>query len=424
MVMDCHHLCVIFILFRACQGELHCKHEDCGDSTSLYKERYESQTVVEESPYMISPDDFYYKFVAEHRPLVMRRAAKNWPANKVWTQDYLIQSFNEGSQVSVTKGIQNFPFGSKLHLPIKEFFVRSMQEDLMLCDKPTTQMLSDMTAPLCLRCQQFMKKMKVLYWSRQYQSDASTSLFFHPDEQLLTVVNGSAKVTLVSPLYSEKLPFNPEELLTISRLNTDIILKLSSEGIPHLTADLHKGDMLYIPQMWWQHVTLSADYNQFVQFFWPSKMTPNLQSSSKTKDLNQLPSMQASLRSLLRKYEERFLVMGVPPLDCPLQDKRMSDYTFETGKMSPEEYQAIHNGPDFTEDEPCNFDMSNQQSPCHFDTCFEDAEAPICIRYILEYCSRWEDRGCAIELPQLLNKMDKVTMEQITTMKSPYLQAN
>lgn len=59
--------------------------------------------------------------------------------------------------------------------------------------------------------------------------------------------------------------------------------------------------------------------------------------------------MQASLRSLLRKYEERFLVMDVPPLDCPLQDKRMSDYTFETGKMSPEEYQAIHNGPDFTE---------------------------------------------------------------------------
>lgn len=41
--------------------------------------------------------------------------------------------------------------------------------------------------------------------------------------------------------------------------------------------------------------------------------------------------------------------MDVQPLDCPQQDKRMSDYTFETGKMSPDEYQAIHNGPDFTE---------------------------------------------------------------------------
>ena len=64
---------------------------------------------------------------------------------------------------------------------------------------------------------------------------------------------------------------------------------------------------------------------------------------------DQFSSMQASLRSLLRKYEERFLTMDVPPLDCPQQDKRMSDYTFETGKMTPEEYQAIHNGPDFTE---------------------------------------------------------------------------
>ena len=59
--------------------------------------------------------------------------------------------------------------------------------------------------------------------------------------------------------------------------------------------------------------------------------------------------MQASLRSLLRKYEEKFLMMDVEPLNCSEQDKRMSDYTFETGKMSPEEYEAIHNGPDFSE---------------------------------------------------------------------------
>jgi len=42
-------------------------------------------------------------------------------------------------------------------------------------------------------------------------------------------------------------------------------------------------------------------------------------------------------------------MMDVPLLDCPQQDKRMSDYTFETGKMAPDEYEAIHNGPDLTE---------------------------------------------------------------------------
>lgn len=420
-------LFVMFIVFRTCQGALQCKHDACGESTSRYTEPYESKTssVIEEIPFMISPEDFYYKFVAKHKPLVLRRTATNWPANKIWTEEYLVQSFNKlGSQVLAAKRIQEFPFGPKLHLPVEEFFIRSVQDDLTLCDKATTQMLSDITAPLCLRCQQILKNMKVLYWLRRYQSEASMPLFIHPDEQLLTVINGSAKVTLVSPLYSEKLPFDDKELLAISSINTDILSKLSSGGIPYLTVELHVGDMLYIPQMWWQHITLSADDNLFIQFSWPSQMQTNsyLKSPSESKD-EQL-SMQALLRSLLKKYEERLLMMDVPLLDCPQQDIRMSDYTFETGKMTPDEYQAIHNGPDLTEEEVCNFDKSNQKSPCHFGSCFEDPEAPTCIRYILDYCSHWEDRGCTIELPQLLNKVDKRTMEQITTMKSPYLLVN
>lgn len=197
---------------------------------------------------------------------------------------------------------------------------------------------------------------------------------------------------------------------------------LSSRGIPHLTVDLDEGDLLYIPQMWWQHVTFSAEYNLFVQFLWPSRTSKNsakLRSSSLIRGDN-LPSMPASFRSLLRKYEEKFLMMDVQPLDCSDQDKRMSEYTFETGKMSPEKYEIIHNGPDFTEEEACNFDMNNLQSPCHFASCFKDPESPICIRYILDYCGHWQDRGCAIELPQLLNKVDKNLMTQIMSLKSSY----
>ena len=41
--------------------------------------------------------------------------------------------------------------------------------------------------------------------------------------------------------------------------------------------------------------------------------------------------------------------MDVPSLDCPQQDMRMSSYTFETGKMSEEDYKEIHDGPDYTE---------------------------------------------------------------------------
>ena len=76
-------LFVIFILLRTCHGVLQCKHDGCAESTSRYKEPYESQSFIEVIPYMISPEDFYYKFVAKHRPLVLRKTAINWPANKV-----------------------------------------------------------------------------------------------------------------------------------------------------------------------------------------------------------------------------------------------------------------------------------------------------------------------------------------------------
>ena len=64
---------------------------------------------------------------------------------------------------------------------------------------------------------------------------------------------------------------------------------------------------------------------------------------------NQLSSIQKAIKSLLRRYEERFLGTNVPSLVCPHQDMRMSSFIFETGKMSDEEYQFFHNGPDFTE---------------------------------------------------------------------------
>ena len=76
---------LVLTLFGVCYGssELYCKQDDCNESTNKYKELYEPQSSVEDSPYMISPEDFYYKFVAQHRPIVMRRAASNWPASKV-----------------------------------------------------------------------------------------------------------------------------------------------------------------------------------------------------------------------------------------------------------------------------------------------------------------------------------------------------
>ena len=113
--------------------------------------------------------------------------------------------------------LKDFPFGLKMHVMIKDFLWRSQQEDLMMFNPPSSQMLNDIIAPLCLRCHQFMNQMKVSYWLRQYQRENTTPLYFHSDEQMLTVLNGSVQVTLVSSLYSEKLPDDENQLFLISR---------------------------------------------------------------------------------------------------------------------------------------------------------------------------------------------------------------
>ena len=56
-----------------------------------------------------------------------------------------------------------------------------------------------------------------------------------------------------------------------------------------MTVDLHKGDMLYIPQMWWQHVTLLAGHNLFVQFLWPSRISRNSNDKSTSETKGNLP---------------------------------------------------------------------------------------------------------------------------------------
>ena len=113
--------------------------------------------------------------------------------------------------------LKDFPYGLKMHVMIKDFLWRSQQEDLMIFNLPSLQMLNDIIAPLCLRCHQFMNQMKVSYWLRQYQREDTTPLYFHSDEQMLTVLNGSVQVTLVSSLYSEKLPDDENQLFLISR---------------------------------------------------------------------------------------------------------------------------------------------------------------------------------------------------------------
>ena len=69
---------------------------------------------------------------------------------------------------------------------------------------------------------------------------------------------------------------------------------------------------------------------------------------------------------------------------------------------------------------PCDFDRSNKKSPCHYEKCHDDDSDPGCVRYVLDYCLAFDDRGCVIQLPHLLNKLSNEEYNEIQNMKSDF----
>ena len=81
----CRHLHLALIFIGTCAGSYEdiCKKGDCNESIRRCKKPFEEHSSVEETPYTISSEDFYYKFMAKHKLIVIRKAASNWPASEV-----------------------------------------------------------------------------------------------------------------------------------------------------------------------------------------------------------------------------------------------------------------------------------------------------------------------------------------------------
>ncbi len=64
----------------------------------------------------------------------------------------------------------------------------------------------------------------------------------------------------------------------------------------------------------------------------------------------------------------------------------------------------------------CQYDRSIKNSPCYYKPCFVDEAEMKCLKYILDYCSHYDDRGCVVNKPQLLNKKDDEDMKELEKM--------
>lgn len=76
-----------------------------------------------------------------------------------------------------------------------------------------------------------------------------------------------------------------------------------------------------------------------------------------------------------------------------------------------------------TNKRPCNFDYNNEKNPCQHSSCLEDDTDTRCIRYTLDYCRHYDDRGCVVTLPQMMNKLASAEYNEIQQMH-PEFQVN
>lgn len=60
------------------------------------------------------------------------------------------------------------------------------------------------------------------------------------------------------------------------------------------------------------------------------------------------------------------------------------------------------------------------KSPCYNKPCQKDDNDLECLRYILDYCGVFQDRGCIIQLPHLLNKLDASEYEVLKNMDTNF----
>lgn len=392
---------------------------------------------VEELPYMISPVDFYMNYVIKHKPVVFKGAVKYWPAYTKWTDQYLNTTYGQERFHMETKDDDKWNVPPDMEL--SEFLSQYNHSNRYLVDEVLPDMRKDVILPLCLRCEEMSSFFFVSYF---WMSTGGTSSSIHidTDENLLCVIHGHKSVLMVSPVYSTHLYSDESRVLGVSDINPQAV---DLEKFPNVMkvryhrANVEEGDIVYIPQIWWHQVISRPERQQAVALWWKSKPVFK-KPGREALPVESLDKERYSFGNVLAQYE--LWVQNVsditPRIKCKDQQVFMSDYQFESDKMNVPQTQGDGgyleeelglkisdlNKPENKDLNPCDFDYKNQKSPCHFESCRnqEDEENTKCIRYILDYCLHYDDRGCVDQLPQLMNKLGSSQYKEIQQMQSDF----
>ena len=199
---------------------------------------------IDELDYFPNGKDFYENFVRKRKPLVVRGAAKQWPAFDYWKNETYMRS-NYGDvlfEVDFTKTYER-KFPIKKTITLNEFFdIYETQEVYLDSAFPQSNLTKDISVPFSLQCEETMARISSIHL---LYSNGGTSYVLHQDgyENVLTVLSGRKVLLLANSSYSARL--HSDEYVTVPGLSpidperVDLVKYPRVAGMPFHEVRLH-----------------------------------------------------------------------------------------------------------------------------------------------------------------------------------------
>jgi len=244
------------------------------------------------------PLTFYRNWVSQNRPLIIKNAAKDWPALTKWTELYLRENLGDVNvTVSVTpNGYADAVYHGKFVMPEERNM--TMNNFLHIMNNPDSAngvfYVQKQNSNLTDEFSNIMDDVKSFCWAETafgkspdainfWMGDkrAVTSMHKDPYENLYTVIQGQKDFILLPPTDLPYLPYENFQAATYKETKEgdfEVIDEEKAQKVPWIDIDplapdlkrcptyrqaspLHvsvrAGETLYLPSLWFHHVRQS-----------------------------------------------------------------------------------------------------------------------------------------------------------------------
>lgn len=279
----------------------------------------------------ISVEDFHNEILTNGKPLVIRGLVNHWPmvaAGKAGAQTFCnyLKPFDRGYDLSTVYGPPSINGRIFYNSDMSGLNCRMGQAKLSTALDYLLEHETDNPAPLLA-----MQSIQINRFLPGLQRENSLGLLpdsiepriwiggkatvaahYDPSENIACCVAGKRRFTLFPPEQITNLYIGPFELtpagaaismVDFNQPDYDKYPRFREAEAAALQAELEPGDAIYIPYLWWHHVSSLEGFNALVNYWWGN--TDELQGEPR----NALLHAMMSIRSLAPRHRNAWHAM-------------------------------------------------------------------------------------------------------------------